>query len=47
MALRVQGRRLLPVHDAAPVAGLVCFYTERTDLGLDGVAVERPVTPWV
>ena len=35
-----------PLHDAAPVAGLVCFYTERTDLSLDGVAVERPVTPW-
>ncbi|WP_083807861.1 DUF427 domain-containing protein [Intrasporangium calvum] len=35
-----------PLHDAAPVAGLVCFYTERTDPGLDGVAIERPVTPW-
>jgi uncharacterized protein (DUF427 family) len=35
-----------PLHDALPVAGLVCFYSERTDLTLDGVAVRRPTTPW-
>lgn len=35
-----------PLHDAEPVRGLVAFFTERLDLALDGVAVERPVTPW-
>jgi uncharacterized protein (DUF427 family) len=35
-----------PLHDALPVRGLVAFFTERLDLELDGVAVERPVTPW-
>ncbi|GAA6526258.1 DUF427 domain-containing protein [Intrasporangium sp. DVR] len=35
-----------PLHDATPVAGLICFYGERVDLTVDGVAVERPATPW-
>lgn len=35
-----------PLHDAAPVRGLVSFFTERLDLELDGVALERPFTPW-
>ena len=35
-----------PLHDATPVRDLVCFFTERLDLAVDGVAVERPVTPW-
>ena len=35
-----------PLHDAAPVRDLVCFFTEMVDLEVDGVAVERPVTPW-
>ena len=35
-----------PLHDALPVRRLVCFFSERTDLTLDGVTVERPVTPW-
>jgi len=35
-----------PLHDAVPVRDLVAFFTERLDLVLDGVAVERPVTPW-
>lgn len=35
-----------PLHDAAPVAGLLCFFTERFDVTVDGVAVPRPVTPW-
>ncbi len=35
-----------PLHDAAPVSGLISFFTERIDLRLDDVDVERPVTPW-
>lgn len=35
-----------PLLDAQPVRGRVCFYSERTDLVLDGEAVPRPVTPW-
>jgi uncharacterized protein (DUF427 family) len=35
-----------PLHDALPVRDMVCFFSERTDLSLDGAAVERPVTPW-
>ena len=35
-----------PLHDAERVRDLVCFFSERTDLSVDGVHVERPVTPW-
>ena len=35
-----------PLHDAQPVAGLICFYQERLDTEVDGVAVSRPRTPW-
>lgn len=35
-----------PLHDAAPVAGLVSFFHERLDLRVDGVDLERPLTPW-
>jgi uncharacterized protein (DUF427 family) len=35
-----------PLHDALPVGGLIAFLTERLDLEVDGVAIERPVTPW-
>jgi uncharacterized protein (DUF427 family) len=35
-----------PLHDAVPVKGMLCFFTERLDLVVDEVAVERPVTPW-
>lgn len=35
-----------PLDEVAAVKGMVCFYAERTDLELDGVAVPRPVTPW-
>jgi uncharacterized protein (DUF427 family) len=35
-----------PLHDAAWVQDRVCFYSERTDLTVDGVVHERPVTPW-
>lgn len=35
-----------PLHEAAWVKDMVCFYSERTDLELDGAAVPRPVSPW-
>lgn len=35
-----------PLQDAIPVGTMVCFFSERTDLSIDGVAVARPVTPW-
>jgi len=35
-----------PLQDALKVRGMVAFFTERVDLVLDGIPVERPVTPW-
>jgi uncharacterized protein (DUF427 family) len=35
-----------PLESVAGIAGLICFYAERTDHAIDGVAQERPVTPW-
>ncbi len=35
-----------PIEGMEAIAGLVCFYSERTDLTLDGQAESRPVTPW-
>jgi uncharacterized protein (DUF427 family) len=35
-----------PLHDAAAVAGLVCFFDERVDITLDGRPQPRPRTPW-
>jgi uncharacterized protein (DUF427 family) len=35
-----------PLPEAARVAGLVAFFNERVDVVLDGVALERPQTPW-
>jgi len=35
-----------PLHDAAPVRDLVCFFDERVDVELDGVPQARPLTPW-
>jgi uncharacterized protein (DUF427 family) len=35
-----------PLHDAARVRDLVCFFAERTDLSVDGVDAARPVSPW-
>ena len=35
-----------PLDEVAAIRGMICFYGERTDLELDGVAVPRPVTPW-
>jgi uncharacterized protein (DUF427 family) len=33
-----------PLHDALPVKDLLCFWVERTDLSIDGVAVPRPAS---
>ncbi|QZY29021.1 DUF427 domain-containing protein [Nocardioides coralli] len=35
-----------PLDDAVPVQDLVCFFTERLDVRLDGVDQDRAVTPW-
>jgi uncharacterized protein (DUF427 family) len=35
-----------PNHDALRVRNYVCFFNERVDIELDGVAQERPRTPW-
>jgi len=35
-----------PLQDAVPVRDMVCFFSERTDLAVDGREVHRPVTPW-
>jgi len=35
-----------PIPALAPIAGLVAFFNEKVDLFLDGVAVERPRTPF-
>lgn len=35
-----------PLTEGLPVAGHVCFWSERTDLSLDGKPVPRPRTPW-
>lgn len=35
-----------PLHDAARVVDMVCFFSERTELSVNGAHVERPVTPW-
>ena len=35
-----------PRHDAPPVGGMLCFFTERFDLVVDGVPVTRVTTPW-
>ncbi len=35
-----------PLDDALRVKDYLCFWSERTDLTLDGVAQERPITPW-
>jgi uncharacterized protein (DUF427 family) len=36
----------VPLPDAGELAGLVCFFDERVDVTVDGVARQRPVTPW-
>ncbi len=35
-----------PLDDAQRVRDHVCFWSERSDLTLDGVLQERPITPW-
>ena len=35
-----------PLLDASGVRDQVCFWSERTDLTVDGSPVRRPVTPW-
>lgn len=35
-----------PLHDALPVRDMICFFTERVDLTVDGEVIARPVTPW-
>ncbi len=35
-----------PLDSVAGIAGLICFYAERTDLTIDGAPRERPVSPW-
>jgi hypothetical protein len=35
-----------PRHDAARVAGYLCFFNERVDLVIDGDLQPRPRTPW-
>ena len=35
-----------PLDSVAGIAGLICFYDERTDLTIDGAPQERPVSPW-
>ncbi len=35
-----------PVPEAAKIAGLVCFYNEKVDIEIDGVALDRPKTPF-
>lgn len=35
-----------PLTEAAPIAGHLCFWHERTDLSIDGEQVARPRTRW-
>lgn len=35
-----------PLHDALPVKDMLCFWVERTELAIDGVAVPRPRSPF-
>jgi uncharacterized protein (DUF427 family) len=35
-----------PFAEASRIAGYLCFYNERVDIELDGVAQERPDSPW-
>jgi uncharacterized protein (DUF427 family) len=35
-----------PEHDALPVRDMYCFFSEKVDIELDGVVVDRPQTPW-
>jgi uncharacterized protein (DUF427 family) len=35
-----------PVSESLKIAGLACFFNERVDLVVDGVAQERPISPF-
>jgi uncharacterized protein (DUF427 family) len=35
-----------PREDVGRIGGLVCFYNERIEISLNGVALERPDSPW-
>jgi uncharacterized protein (DUF427 family) len=35
-----------PPPELVQITGLVCFYQERVDMIIDGVRLERPITPW-
>jgi uncharacterized protein (DUF427 family) len=35
-----------PLPDAAKIKGLLCFFSERVDLELDGELQDRPESPW-
>jgi uncharacterized protein (DUF427 family) len=35
-----------PIDGVERIAGLVCFYAEHTDTVIDGVAQDRPESPW-
>ena len=35
-----------PLREAAEVTGRVAFFNERSDVVVDGVRLERPITPW-
>ena len=35
-----------PLREAAEVTDRIAFFDERVDIVVDGVALERPVTPW-
>jgi uncharacterized protein (DUF427 family) len=35
-----------PIEAASRIAGYVCFYSERSDVTIDGEAQARPETPW-
>jgi uncharacterized protein (DUF427 family) len=35
-----------PTRESLPIAGLLAFYNEKVDLEVDGVALERPHTPF-
>jgi uncharacterized protein (DUF427 family) len=35
-----------PIDAVAPIAGRLCFYAERTEHRIDGVAQARPESPW-
>lgn len=37
---------LSPPPEMSQITGRICFYQERVDLTVDGVRLQRPITPW-